>query len=90
MRVAFQGRMIYNVLKEMNNMIIITKIYKNISKIYSLFLNCISHYEINNYRETLNSYLNNSKNISEDWNNIRGDYDKIGNDIRKAIKNYDE
>ncbi|MFQ3801669.1 hypothetical protein BU097_02265 [Staphylococcus xylosus] len=71
---------------------VINKFYKNINKdinkFSSSFANIISPHDKKRNINKLNVYYHKKDNTSEDWKKIKGDYTKIGNDIRKAIKNY--
>jgi len=74
------------------NMNIINKFYKNINKdinrFSSSFTNIISPHDKKKTINNVNVYYHKKDKISEDWKKINGDYTKVGNDIRKAIKNY--
>lgn len=71
---------------------IINKFYKNINKdlnkFSSSFVNVIVPLNKKRYLNNINVYYHKKNNSSEDWKKIKGDYYKVGNDIRKAIKNY--
>lgn len=71
---------------------IISKFYKNINKdlnkFSSSFANIISPHDKKRYINNVNVYYQKKGSSSEDWKKINGDYHKVGNDIRKAIKNY--
>ncbi|ALN76741.1 hypothetical protein GJU84_04940 [Staphylococcus chromogenes] len=70
---------------------IISKFYKNINKdlgkFSSSFAKIISPTDKQTYINNANVYQHQNSS-SEDWKKINGDYCRVGNDIRKAIKNY--
>lgn len=52
------------------------------------FTNIFSAHNKQRYVNNINFYYQKKDSSSKDWEKIKGDYYKVGNDIRKAIKNY--
>lgn len=71
---------------------LINKFYNNlnkdITKFSRTFVNIVTPYRNNHSVTNIKVYYQKNNSFHNDWRKIKGDYTKIGNDIKKAIKLY--